>query len=67
MSVPYCQPLPCLYLVSNPLCLTCSNPEYRVQLEQMLQQQVAGSGSPAMQEMMAGMDMSPEKVRRCIV
>ena len=40
-----------------------SNPEYRQQLEGMLQAQVAGSGSPAMQEMMAGMDMSPEKVR----
>ena len=28
----------------------------------MLQQQAAASGSPAVQEMMAGMDMSPEKV-----
>lgn len=39
-----------------------SNPEYRQQLEGMLQQQAAASGSPAVQEMMAGMDMSPEKM-----
>ncbi|KAI7836497.1 hypothetical protein COHA_009645 [Chlorella ohadii] len=40
-----------------------SNPEYRTQLEGMLQQQVASSGSPAMAEMMQGMDMSPEKMQ----
>ena len=39
-----------------------SNPEYRSQLEGMLSQQAAASGSPAMAEMMAGMDMSPDKV-----
>ncbi|EFN51559.1 hypothetical protein CHLNCDRAFT_59183 [Chlorella variabilis] len=39
-----------------------SNPEYRSQLEGMLQQQAAASGSPAVQEMMQGMDMSPEKM-----
>ena len=33
----------------------------------MLQQQVASAGSPAMAEMMQGMDMSPEKVRNCSV
>ena len=45
--------------------LPCSNPEYRQQLEGMLQQQVASAGSPAMAEMMQGMDMSPEKVVYC--
>ena len=43
------------------IAVPCSNPEYRQQLEGMLQQQVASSGSPAMAEMMQGMDMSPEK------
>lgn len=40
-----------------------SNPEYRQQLESMLMQQAGASGSPAMAEMMAGMDMSPEKMQ----
>ena len=47
---------------AHPSPLPCSNPEYRQQLEGMLQQQVASSGSPAMAEMMQGMDMSSEKV-----
>jgi pyruvate-formate lyase-activating enzyme len=43
-------------------CPYCSNPEYRKQLEDMLAQQAASTGSPAVAEMMQGMDMSPEKV-----
>lgn len=40
-----------------------SNPEYRSQLEGMLQQQAAAAGNPAVTEMMKGMDMSPEKMQ----
>jgi methylphosphotriester-DNA--protein-cysteine methyltransferase len=40
-----------------------SNPEYRAQLEGMLAQQAGGAAaSPALQELMSGVDMSPQKM-----
>lgn len=41
-----------------------NNPEYRQQLETMLQQQAGASDNPAIAEMMSGMDMSPENMKK---